>query len=120
MLTGLIVLLLCQLVGEVVVRLLGLSLPGPVLGMVLMLVVLQVRRPSRDSGLVQTPMTLLRHLPLLYVPAGVGVVAYLGRLGDEPVAVTAALAVSWLAGLVATAAVVALTLRLSGTRRVVR
>lgn len=120
MLTGLIVLLLCQLTGEVVVRVFDLSLPGPVLGMVLLLVVLQVRRPSRDSGLVQTPMALLRHLPLLYVPAGVGVVAYLGRLGAEPVAVVGGLVVSWLAGLVATAAVVALALRLSGARRMVR
>lgn len=120
MLTGLIVLLVCQLVGELVVRGLGLPLPGPIVGMVLLLAVLQVRRPRPDSSLVQGPQTILRYLPLLYVPAGVGVVAYLPRLGRDALPIAGGLVVSWLAGLLVTAAVAALVLKLSGARRVVR
>jgi holin-like protein len=120
MLTGLIALLLCQLVGEVVVRSLDLPLPGPILGMVLMLVVLQVRRPRKDSGLIRVPLALLRYLPLLYVPAGVGVVAHLSRLREDALPIAGGLVVSWVAGLLVTAGVAALVLRLIGSRPVVR
>lgn len=120
MLTGLIVLLVCQLAGELVVRTLDLAVPGPVVGMVLLLVVLQVRRPRPQSPLVTGPQTLLRYLPLLYVPAGVGAVAHLARLGDDVVPVAGGLVLSWLAGLVVTAGVTALLLRLTGSRRVLR
>lgn len=111
MVTGLIALLACQVVGELVVRTLGLPVPGPILGMVLLLVLLEVRQPSSRSGLVQGAQTVLRHLPLLYVPAGVGVVVYLGLLGDHPVPLVVGLVVSWAAGLLTTAGVAALVLR---------
>ncbi len=120
MVAGLIALLVCQLVGELVVRSLDVALPGPIAGMVLMLVVLQVRRPRPESALVRGPETLLRHLPLLYVPAGVGVVAYLSRLGSDAIAIAGGLVVSWLAGLLATAVVATAVLRLTGARKVVR
>lgn len=120
MLPGLVALLGCQLVGELLVRTLGLPLPGPVVGMVLMFVVLQVRRPRTDSGLVTVPGTLLRYLPLLYVPAGVGVVTYLSRLEQDAVPIASGIALSWAAGLVATAAVTALLLRVTGARSVTR
>jgi putative effector of murein hydrolase LrgA (UPF0299 family) len=119
-LTGLIVLLACQLVGELLVRTFDLPLPGPILGMVLLFVLLQVRRPGPTSPLVEAPRTLLRYLPLLYVPAGVGVVAYLTRLGEDPLAISVGLVGSWLAGLVATALVTSSALRLTGQRRVQR
>jgi holin-like protein len=120
MITGLIALLVCQVVGELVVRTLDLRLPGPIAGMVLMFVVLQVRNPRPTSGLVRGPRALLRHLPLLYVPAGVGVVAYLSPLGSAVLPVTVGLAASWLAGLVVTAGGTALVLRLTRSREVVR
>ena len=60
MLTGLIALLACQLVGELVVRTLDVPLPGPIVGMVLMLGVLLVRRPRSGSGLLRGPEKLLR------------------------------------------------------------
>jgi len=120
MLTGLIALLLCQLVGELVVRTLDLPLPGPIVGLVLMLVVLLVRRPRSGAGLLRGPEKLLRYLPLLYVPAGVGVVAHLSRLGEDAVPIAGGLVVSWLAGLLVTAGVMALLLWLSGARKVVR
>jgi holin-like protein len=99
MLGGLVVLLACQLVGEVVVDLTGLPVPGPVVGMVLLLGLLQWRRPAADAGVLQVSDVLLRHLQLLFVPAGVGVVAHLALLRSEAVPVAVALLLSWLAGL---------------------
>lgn len=114
MLTGLTVLLACQLLGEFVVRALDLPLPGPVVGMLILFVILQVRHPRPESGLVTAPQTLLRFLPVLYVPAGVGVVAYLSRLGDDALPIAGGLVLSWLAGLLVTAGVTALLMRLTG------
>lgn len=111
MVTGLTWLLGCQLVGEVLVRLTGLPLPGPVVGMVLLLALLQVRRPPPEATVLRAADGLLRHLQLFFVPAGVGVVAHLGLLRDEALPVVAALAVSWLAGLLAVGGLTTLLLR---------
>ena len=113
-LTGVLVLLSCQLVGEIVVRLLGLDVPGPVVGMLVFLVVLRVRRPPPSSALVRGPSLLLRHLQLLFVPAGVGIVAYLDTLRHDALPLAAGLWLSWLLGLAATGVVVSLLTRLLG------
>ena len=107
MIGGLLVLLLCQLCGEVVVRLTGLSVPGPVVGMLVFFAVLQVRRPARRSTMVRAPESLLLHLQLLFVPAGVGIVVYLATLRNHALPIAGGVALSWLAGLVVTALVVA-------------
>ena len=106
MLRGVTVLLVCQLAGEVLVRLTGLPVPGPVVGMVLLFVLLQLRPPEEDRsrsslahGTVRAADVLLRHLQLLFVPAGVGVVVYLGVLREEALPIGVALVGSWLAGL---------------------
>ena len=104
---GLLVLLCCQLAGEVVVRLLGLEVPGPVAGMLAFLAVLRVRRPRPSSGLVRGPGVLLEHLQLLFVPAGVGVVVSLDELRDDAWPLAAGLWLSWVVGLAVTGAVVA-------------
>lgn len=103
MLIGVLALLLCQLVGEVAVRLLDVDFPGPVVGMVLFLVVLRLRRPAPGSSLVQAPELLLRHLQLLFVPAGVGIVVILDQLREDAVPIAAGLWLSWLIGFVVTA-----------------
>jgi putative effector of murein hydrolase LrgA (UPF0299 family) len=108
---GLLVLLGCQLAGEFVVRLLDLPVPGPVAGMVLLLVLLQVRRPARDSGVVTVAEGLLKHLQLLFVPAGVGVVQYLSVIGASAVPLLVGLLVSWFAALATTAGVALLLLK---------
>ena len=102
---GLLVLLGCQLAGEFVVRLLDVPVPGPVVGMVLLLGLLQLRQPAADSGLVQVCEGLLKHLQLLFVPAGVGVVQYLSVIGASAVPLVVGLLVSWFAALATTAAV---------------
>ncbi len=99
MLLGLLWLLACQLVGELVVDATGIPVPGPVVGMVLLLVVLVVRDPPDDSPVHRTADAVLPHLQLLFVPAGVGIVAYAGVLRDDLVAVVVALVGSWFLGL---------------------
>ena len=99
MLLGLTWLLACQLAGELVVEATGVPVPGPVVGMVLLLVVLVLRDPPDDSPVHRTADVLLPHLQLLFVPAGVGIVAYAGVLRDDPLAVVVALVGSWLLGL---------------------
>lgn len=114
---GLLVLLACQLVGEFLVRLLQLPVPGPVLGMVVLLVLLQVREPAPDSSLVRTANALLQHLQLLFVPAGAGVVEYLAVIGASALPLVTGLVVSWVAALLVAAAVMAGLIRLSARTR---
>lgn len=99
MIRGLTVLLLLQVVGEVVVDVTGLPVPGPVVGMVLLFGWLQWRRPAADAGTMRAADGLLRHLQLLFVPAGVGIVTHLAVLRTEAVPLGVSLVVSWLAGL---------------------
>jgi putative effector of murein hydrolase LrgA (UPF0299 family) len=110
-LAGVIVLLACQVAGEFVVRLTGLQVPGAVVGMLIFLLVLRLRKPAADSGLVRAPSVLLKHLQLLFVPAGVGIVVHLAFLRAQAVPIALGLWVSWLLGLVATGWVAALLLR---------
>jgi holin-like protein len=74
--------LLCQLAGEVLSRGLGLPVPGPVLGMALLFGFLRLQG-GPDPELEQTGGALLRHLPILFVPAGVGVMLILPVLQGE-------------------------------------
>jgi holin-like protein len=93
MLAGLTWLLVFQCFGEVLVRLLQLPVPGPVAGMVLLFVALRLRRRVPDP-LGDAADGLLRHLSLLFVPAGVGVMLHFSRLADEGVALATSLVVS--------------------------
>lgn len=82
-----------QLLGEILVRSLGLPVPGPVLGMALLLG-LFVAVPRTADAIRPTAQTLLAHLSLLFVPAGVGVVGHLARLGGDGPAIGLALLAS--------------------------
>ena len=93
MIHGITVLLGCQLAGEVIARAAGLSLPGPVLGMALLLVLL-VTIPKLAEVVRAVAQGLLAHLSLLFVPAGVGIVGHLDRLGSDGAAILAAILVS--------------------------
>ena len=101
MLRSLTVLILCQFAGEVAARALGLPLPGPVLGLVLLLAILMARggpgEPLRD-----TSNGLLRYLSLLFVPAGVGIVTQLDVLTRDWVAILASILVSTALSMVVT------------------
>lgn len=100
MILGLTWLIAFQLLGEITVRLLDVAVPGPVVGMLYLFVLLRLRRPAADAPVVRAGSGLLRHLQLFFVPAGVGVVAYLGVLGDDWLPITVAMVGSWFLGLV--------------------
>jgi holin-like protein len=102
MLAALATLLVCQLAGEAIVRALGLPLPGPVVGMALLFVAMLARAPV-PKVLGATADTLLRHLSLLFVPAGVGVVQNLSTLGHEGLRLVAVVVLATIITLAVTA-----------------
>lgn len=103
--------LLCQLIGEVIVGALGLPVPGPVLGMVLLFAYLVIRGDVPDA-LEDTAGGLLRSMSLLFVPAGAGVILHVKLLGQALLPLGLSLIVSTLA----TIAVTALLMRWLGRR----
>ena len=102
MIPALATLLVFQLLGEALVLGLGAPMPGPVAGLALLLATLALR-PVWVDAIKPTAQTLLQHLSLLFVPAGVGVMQHLQRLGDEAFAIGVALVVSTLVGLASAA-----------------
>jgi putative effector of murein hydrolase LrgA (UPF0299 family) len=90
MLAALTQLLVCQLVGEVIARYFALPVPGPVIGFALLFGAL-LARGAAPAGLRDTANALLGHLSLLFVPAGVGVMVHLDRLGADATAIVASL-----------------------------
>jgi putative effector of murein hydrolase LrgA (UPF0299 family) len=115
MLPALIALLVCQLAGEVAVRAIGVPLPGPVLGMALMVAGF-ASFPRLLAAVRPVAQGLLAHLSLLFVPAGVGVIGHLDRLGAEGPAILAALVLSTLAAMAVGALVFVAVARMIGAR----
>lgn len=88
---GTLATILCfQLVGEIASRGLALPLPGPVVGL-LLLVGACVAQPALAQRIQPTTLGLLRHLSLFFVPAGVGIVAHLELLRDYGLGLAVAL-----------------------------
>ena len=113
MLETLTLILLCQLVGEVCVLFTGLPVPGPVLGMLLLLGWLFLRRDLPEL-VARTADTLLSHLSLLFVPAGVGVLVHWERMRGQWAAIAAALVLGTLVTLAVTAVTMMAVTRLTG------
>ena len=121
MIISLTLILLCQLLGEIVARGLDWPLPGPVLGMLFLLVVLILRDrvrtkvPEFGRALDQTGKGLLAHLSLLFIPASVGVVQRLDVVAEYGMSLGIALVVSTFVTLVVTVVTFVLVSRLSGS-----
>jgi putative effector of murein hydrolase LrgA (UPF0299 family) len=98
------VLLVFQCLGEGLVFVLHLPVPGPVLGMLLLFVVL-LASPRLQAQIEATGTELLRHLSLLFVPAGVGIVVAASSIGNGWLALAGSLLGSTLLTLAVTAAV---------------
>jgi len=93
MLNYLTLIFTCQLVGELISKALAIPVPGPVIGMILLFLFL-VYKGSIPEKLASIADGLLSHLSLLFVPAGVGVMIHFKLLGDDMIAISAALIVS--------------------------
>ncbi len=104
MINALLGLLLFQLLGEVASQAIGLPVPGPVLGMV-MLAAFLIWRGAISGELEQAADVLLRHLSLFFVPAAVGVMANGARIAREWLPLGASLVGSTMLTIVVTAIV---------------
>lgn len=93
-------LLVLQSAGELIAHALRLPFPGPVVGLVLLLIALRFEA-------VRTPVAacadfLLAHLSLLFVPVGVGVMTHLGLIGEYGARMLAVIVLSTWIGLAVT------------------
>lgn len=104
MLAAFTLFLVFQLVGEIAARILALPVPGPVIGMGLLLLALLLRGGPGEE-LRQTAGQLLQHLSLLFVPAGTGIVLLGDRLAAEWLPLVAALVGSTVLAMVVSALV---------------
>lgn len=113
MIRALMLILLFQLGGEVTARALSLPLPGPVLGMLALLAAFRLVPPLFEA-VRPVAQGLVANLALLFVPAGVGVVGHLDRLGAQIGPVVVALAVSTVAAIACGALAFVWVARLTG------
>lgn len=95
-------LVLLQLIGDIAAHLAGLPVPGPVIGLALLIGIL-VWRNALPGALESTADGLLSHLSLMLVPAGVGVVAQAALLAAHGAALALVVTISTLATLAVTA-----------------
>jgi putative effector of murein hydrolase LrgA (UPF0299 family) len=90
MLSGLVQILLFQSIGELVSKFLLPTLPGPVIGLVL-LVLWLVLRKEVNAELALVADGFSQYLGLLFVPAAVGVVLFVPQLQANALAIISAL-----------------------------
>lgn len=125
MIASLSLILLCQLAGEVLVHGLGVPVPGPVIGLMLLLGLLLARDrfkalargPLQGDGVESVSRVMLANLSLLFVPAGVGVVQKLDLIAEHGIAFLTVLAISVIVTLLVTVATFLLASRLMANRR---
>lgn len=121
MIHGLALLLLCQLAGETLAKGLTLPVPGPVIGIVLLVAGLALWRKTSGRDAVEEDTLsvatvadgFLRHLALLFVPAGVGIVQHAPLMAREGPAIAVALVVSTVLTLIVTVGVYLVVARLA-------
>jgi holin-like protein len=97
-------LLIFQTLGEGLSYAFSLPIPGPVIGMLLLFCFLLLKRDAVDK-LAPTTLEFLRHLSLLFVPAGVGIMVHAQRVANEWLPILVALVISAAVSLVVTALV---------------
>ncbi len=73
MLKGLLVLLIFQCLGEAISQLSDIPISGPIIGMLLLFLALQIYPHQHLTSIETCSTNLITHLPLLFLPAGVGI-----------------------------------------------
>lgn len=111
LMVGLVVLVVYDQLGRWLIAVLGWPVPGSVLGMLLLLISLVVfKKPP--TPIKQSSEFLLRHLSLLFVPAGVGILLLFKLIANEWLAMLVAMLFSTLISLAVTAWILQGLLRL--------
>lgn len=109
MIAGLVLLLIFQILGNVAEMYFHLPVPGPVLGMFLLLIALisydKLAAYARPISLV-----LISYLAVLFVPAGVGIILHFERIKNEALPIGVSLVFST----ILTIAVTGLVIKYSG------
>lgn len=100
MIRGFILLLLCQLAGELIARSLDVPVPGGVIGMLLLFIGLLIHRGVPEE-LEQASQGVLKHLALYFVPASVGIMTMGPLLAQEGVRIGVVMVLSTLIPLIA-------------------
>ncbi|RJE80709.1 CidA/LrgA family protein [Paracoccus sp. JM45] len=114
MIQTLAIILSFQLVGEVMSRAAALPLPGPVVGM-LLLVATCITRPRLADRIRPTTSGLLSHLSLFFVPAGVGIIAHWQLLRSDGLGIAAAVMISTILAIAAGALAFTWVARMTGS-----
>ncbi len=113
-LRGLAILLMLQAAGEGLAPLLRLPIPGPVVGLILLLVALQF--PALRGPVGAIAELLLAHLSLLFVPVGVGVIVHLDLVSRYGLQLLVAIVGSTWIGMAVTALVLRALLQRASLR----
>lgn len=82
MLKGIITLLVFQFLGESIVKLFSILIPGPVIGMILLLIFLMIRKSS-FSSLNTAVFIHLKYLPLIFIPTAMGIITQFDIIEKE-------------------------------------
>lgn len=105
MINTLATLLVFQTIGEGLAYAFSLPVPGPVIGMVLLFIYFLLKKGAAEK-LAPVSLELLKHLSLLFIPAGVGVMVHAQRVAAEWLPIAAALLASTIVSIAVTAVVV--------------
>jgi len=109
MLKSLFIIFFYQLLGEAIQKFFEINIPGPVIGLILLLLsfilfsenIKQSKKIIKEISLISHQ--IISYLSLLFVPIGVGVVMHINYLGDNLFKIFSIIIIGTLATLVFTA-----------------
>ncbi|MDB9742804.1 CidA/LrgA family protein [Candidatus Pelagibacter sp. Uisw_113] len=126
MLRSLFIIFFYQLLGEAIQKFFEINIPGPVIGLILLLLtfIFFSKKFTQSKKIIKEISTIshqiINYLSLLFVPIGVGVVMHINYLGDNLFTIFSIIIIGTLATLVFTAIVMEKTINFekkNGKRR---
>ena len=109
MLKSLFIIFFYQLLGEAIQKIFEINIPGPVIGLILLLLsfIIFFKKLTHSKKIIKeislTSNQIINYLSLLFVPIGVGVVMHINYLGDNLFKIFSIITIGTLATLVFTA-----------------
>ena len=109
MLRSLFIIFFYQLLGEAIQKIFEINIPGPVIGLILLLLcfIIFSKKLTQSKKIIKeisvTSNQIINYLSLLFVPIGVGVVMHINYLGDNLFKIFSIIIIGTLATLVFTA-----------------
>ena len=126
MLRSLFIIFFYQLLGEAIQKFFEINIPGPVIGLILLLLtfIFFSKKFTQSKKIIKEISAIshqiINYLSLLFVPIGVGVVMHINYLGDNLFTIFSIIIIGTLATLVFTAIVMEKTINFkkkNGKRR---